>query len=139
MTKSISGSGLCYSSADTTSGNEQYNPQSTWVPAMDVEEVRATMKMEMDSGYCKMFTAFQVCNNPDGTIQAAEKIDPNTSLTADGIDKMTTWVDLTSGFTATVDAYQYVRFGLLVGNDGDNGVRHFCHGEIRVEYRMKDS
>jgi len=138
MTKSVSGSGLCYSSA-STSGDGQFNPTITWLPAMDLEELQAVSKMEMNTGDCIAYPAFQCCNNPDGTIQAAEQIDSSEYFSTDGVHRMTTWYDLTSGsYTASVDAYQYVRFGFMVKNSSYN-TRHFFRGEIRVDYRMKDS
>jgi len=135
---SVSGSGLCVSSAST--GSHLYNFLSSWLSTQGVEEIQAVIKMESDSGYCQISPGYQLCDNPDGTLQTPVQFGTggasNQSLSADGVDYPPSdapWDDVSS----STDDYQFIRFGLMVQNDSGTN-REFCIGSIKVNYRKKN-
>ena len=107
-----------------------FHPLSDPLSSTGVLEVRTSLEMSQNSGYCKIKPAVRYSN--DGVSWPDGDKDFGQWRTADGIDFGTTYTDITA---LGVSARAFVQFGVIVRNVSGSRIET-CNATLRVERKQ---
>ena len=107
------------------SGSAFFHPLSDPMPSAGILNVRVSIEMDQDTGYCKIRPALRY--SADGIIWDNPAAIDTTYLTANGISYGASYVDI-SGSAKT-----WVQFGVQTANDTGGSGFQFCNASLLVE------